>query len=174
MQTVFTVGHSTHTLAELLALLARHGVRSLGDVRRHPGSRRMPWFSSESLRETVPGYAHLPELGGRRSRRKDTPNGGWEVAAFAGYADHMETAEFEAGMRRLLALEAPAAIMCAEGNWWQCHRRLVSDALVARGHEVRHIARDGALTAHELTAFAVVEPGDPPRLTYPPQQLQLG
>ncbi len=133
----------------------------------------MPWFGGEALRESWPAYAHLPELGGRRSRRSDSPNGGWEVAAFAGYADHMATAEFEAGMERLLALEPPAAVMCAEGNWWQCHRRLVSDALTARGRRVLHIARDGALTEHELTAFAVVEPGDPPRLTYPPPQLQL-
>ena len=170
---MFTIGHSTHALEELFALLRRHGVVSLADVRRFPGSRRMPWFASESLREAWPGYAHLPELGGRRSRRRDSANTGWQVAAFGGYADHMETAEFEAGMARLLALEAPAAIMCAEGNWWQCHRRLVSDALVARGHEVLHIARDGALTGHELTDFAVVEPGDPPRLTYPPAQLEL-
>ena len=171
---MFTIGHSTHTLEELFALLRRHGVVSLADVRRFPGSRRMPWLSSESLREAWPGYAHIPELGGRRSRRKDSPNTGWQVAAFGGYADHMESAEFEAGMAKLLALEPPAAIMCAEGNWWQCHRRLVSDALVARGHEVLHIARDGALTPHELTDFAVVEPGDPPRITYPPAQLELG
>ena len=150
-----------------------HAVRSLADVRRHPGSRRLPWFASEALGETVPGYAHLPELGGRRSRRRDSPNTGWEVAAFGGYADHMDSPEFDRGMRALLALERPVAVMCAEGNWWQCHRRLVADALVVRGHPVRHIARDGALTEHELTAFAVVVEGDPPRLRYPPAQLEL-
>lgn len=165
---------STHTLEELFALLRRHEVVTLADVRRHPGSRRMPWFASGSLRETWSAYAHLPELGGRRPRQGDSPNTGWQVAAFGGYADHMESAEFQAGMQKLLALEAPAAIMCAEGNWWQCHRRLVSDALIARGHEVLHIARDGSLTEHELTPFAVVEPGDPPRLTYPPAQFELG
>ena len=174
MCSVFTVGHSTHTLEELFALLRRHGIATLADVRRYPGSRRMPWFARESLQEAWAGYVHLPELGGRRSRRKDSPNTGWQVAAFGGYADHMETPEFQAGLARLLALEQPAALMCAEGNWWQCHRRLISDALVARGHEVLHIARDGALAAHELTSFAVVEPGDPPRLTYPPAQLELG
>ena len=171
---MLTIGHSTHSLEELLALLRGHGVVTLADVRRHPGSRRLPWFSSESLAQAWPGYAHLPELGGRRPRRPDSPNRGWEVAAFGGYADHMATEEFERGMRRLLSLEPPVALMCAEGNWWQCHRRLVSDALVARGHAVRHIARDGGLTEHELTAFAVGEPGDPPRLTYPPVQLELG
>ena len=134
----------------------------------------MPWFSSESLAEAWPSYAHLPELGGRRRRRPDSPNRGWEVPAFGGYADHMASEEFEAGLARLLALPGPAAVMCAEGNWWQCHRRLVCDALVARGHRVQHIARDGSLTAHELTSFAVLEPGDPPRLTYPPVQLELG
>jgi uncharacterized protein (DUF488 family) len=171
---VFTIGHSTHPLDEFLALLRRHAVVSLADVRRHPGSRRLPWFSRESLAQAWPSYAHLAELGGRRSRRKDSPNLGWTVKAFGGYADHMATEEFERGLARLLALPAPAAVMCAEGNWWQCHRRLVSDALVARGHRVLHIACDGALVEHELTDFAVVEPGEPPRLTYPPQQLPLG
>ena len=171
---MFTVGHSTHTIEDFLALLARHGVVSLADVRRHPGSRRLPWFAGEALREAFAGYVHLPELGGRRSRRRDSPNTGWEVAAFGGYADHMDSREFAAGMERLLALPRPVAVMCAEGNWWQCHRRLVADALVARGHPVHHIARDGALTEHELTPFAVVEPGDPPRLRYPPAQLELG
>jgi uncharacterized protein (DUF488 family) len=170
---MFTVGHSTHTLDELRRLLELHGVVSLADVRRHPGSRRMPWFSSESLAEAWPGYVHIGELGGRRPRRRDSPNTGWEVAAFGGYADHMESAEFERGMARLLSLAPPAAVMCAEGNWWQCHRRLIADALVARGHTVRHIARDGSLTEHELTPFAVVTPGEPPRLRYPPAQLEL-
>src|SRR3712207_1393565 len=143
---MFTVGHSTHALDDFRLLLERHGVVSLADVRRHPGSRRMPWFSRESLGEAWPGYAHVPELGGRRSRRRDSPNSGWEVAAFGGYADHMESDEFERGLASLLALAPPVAVMCAEGNWWQCHRRLIADALVARGHAVRHIARDGSLT----------------------------
>jgi hypothetical protein len=96
---MFTVGHSTHTLDDFRGLLERHGVVSLADVRRHPGSRRMPWFSSESL----------GELGGRRPRRRDSPNTGWEVAAFG----------FERGIASLLALAPSVAIMCAEGNWWQ-------------------------------------------------------
>jgi uncharacterized protein (DUF488 family) len=171
---LFTVGHSTHTLDEFLALLRAHGIVSLADVRRHPGSRRLPWFSSASLTEAWPGYAHIGELGGRRSRRRDSPNLGWTVKAFAGYADHMATAEFERGLAMLLELPGPTAVMCAEGNWWQCHRRLVADALVVRGHRVLHIARDGRVTEHELTPFAVVEPGDPPQLTYPPAQLGLG
>jgi uncharacterized protein (DUF488 family) len=171
---MFTIGHSTHDLDTFLALLRGHGVVTLADVRRFPGSRRMPWFAAESLRERWPGYAHLPELGGRRSRRRDSPNTGWTVPAFGGYADHMASDGFEQGIARLLGLAQPAAIMCAEGNWWQCHRRLISDALVARGHTVMHIARDGALTEHELTPFAQVQPGSPPRLTYPPAQLELG
>jgi uncharacterized protein (DUF488 family) len=170
---VFTIGHSTHSLEELLGLLRAHGVVSLADVRRHPGSRRLPWFSSDALRAAWPAYEHLPELGGRRSRVPGSPNGGWRVAAFGGYADHMATEEFEQGIARLLALAPPVAILCAEGNWWQCHRRLVADALVARGHRVVHVARDGGLTEHELTDFVVVEYGDPPGLTYPPAQLEL-
>jgi uncharacterized protein (DUF488 family) len=171
---LFTIGHSTHSLEQFLALLRLHSVVSLADVRRHPGSRRLPWFGSESLAGAWPGYVHAPELGGRRSRRPGSPNTGWDVAAFGGYADHMESGEFRSGLARLLALSPPVAIMCAEGNWWQCHRRLIADALTARGYQVLHIARDGATTEHELTPFAVVETGDPPRLTYPPQQLQLG
>jgi uncharacterized protein (DUF488 family) len=170
---VFTIGHSTHALEELLGLLRAHGVASLADVRRYPGSRRLPWFASDALRVAWPLYVHLPELGGRRSRQPDSPNRGWRVAAFGGYADHMATEEFQEGIARLLALPQPVAIMCAEGNWWQCHRRLIADALVARGHRVCHIARDGRLAEHELTEFAVVEGTDPPRLTYPPSQLEL-
>lgn len=144
-------------------------MRTLADVRRHPGSRRLPHFSRERLAAAWPQYEHLPELGGRRSRSPDSPNGGWENSSFQGYADHMASAEFAAGIERLEALPRPA-VMCAEANWWQCHRRLVADALLARGWAVAHIMRDGRTVAHELTPFARVEGG---RITYPPAQLSL-
>ena len=167
---ILTVGHSTHALDGLVALLRRHGVEALADVRRAPRSRRVPHFDADRLRRDLPAagisYVHLGELGGRRSSGPRSPNDGWRVAAFRGYADHMATPEFDAGLRRLEALadEHCAAVMCAEALWWRCHRRLVADALVARGCRVRHIGPDGRLTEHELTPFARVD-GD--RLTYP-------
>lgn len=174
---VFSVGHSTHGLVELVDLLRRHEVAQVIDVRTHPGSRRLPWFNREALARDLPAqglaYRHLPELGGRRRPRPDSPNGGWQVEGFRGYADHMESPEFAAGCDRLqeLAEERCSAMMCAEGLWWRCHRRLVADALVVRGWEVRHIAPNGTAAAHELTPFAVREGL---RLTYPPAQASLG
>ena len=146
---------------------------ALADVRRFPGSRRHPHFNSESLAGAVPLYVHLPGLGGRRARVAGSPNGGWEVGAFQGYADHMATPEFAAGLVRLEALgrAAPTAMMCAEAAWWRCHRRLVADALVVRGWEVVHLAAGGRAVRHELTPFAV---RDGERLSYPPAQGTLG
>ena len=173
---VFTVGHSTHTLDEFLTLLRGAGVEGVADVRRYPGSRRSPWFEREALDEALRAeriaYDHLEGLGGRRSVVPGSPNGGWEVAAFQGYADHMATPEFAAGLAELeaLATRRPTTVMCAEAPWWRCHRRLVADALVVGGHPVRHIGPDGGLTDHALAEFAVVEGGT---ITYPPVQTEL-
>ncbi len=145
-------------------------------MRAHPGSRRMPWFNQEALSRELPAhgllYAHLAQLGGRRRPSRDTPNGGWRVEGFRGYSDHMATAEFAVGFEALqvLAKRRTTAMMCAEGLWWRCHRRLISDALTVAGWEVVHIGPDGRATTHELTPFAVVEAG---RLTYPPLQTSL-
>jgi uncharacterized protein (DUF488 family) len=172
----FTIGHSTHALDAFCALLDGHAVRCVADVRRYPGSRRNPQFAREALAESLAargiGYAHLEALGGRRSVARGSSNGGWENAAFRGYADHMGTAAFAAGLAELEALAdaAPTAVMCAEALWWQCHRRLVADALVARHWRVDHIGPDGGVAAHEVTPFAVVEDG---RVTYPAAQLRL-
>jgi uncharacterized protein (DUF488 family) len=172
----FTIGHSTHALDAFCGLLERHGVRRVADVRRFPGSRRHPQFGADALAAGLAargiGYAHLAALGGRRSVAPGSRNGGWENAAFRGYADHMATASFAAGLAELEALAAaePTAVMCAEALWWQCHRRLVADALLARGWAVDHIGPDGRVAAHELTAFAVVADGS---LTYPAAQLRL-
>jgi uncharacterized protein (DUF488 family) len=172
----FTIGHSTHEFDAFVALLADHGVRHVADVRRFPGSRRNPQFARETLASGLAadgiGYSHLEALGGRRSAAAGSENGGWENAAFRGYADHMATAEFAAGLAVLedLADAAPTAVMCAEALWWQCHRRLVADVLVARGRAVDHIGPEGAVAAHALTPFAVVEDG---RVAYPAAQLRL-
>ena len=173
----FTVGHSTHAIDAFVGLLRDAGVEAVADVRRFPGSRRHPQFGRDALaaelRAAGIAYAHLHALGGRRSVRAGSPNGGWQEAAFQGYADHMGSAEFADGLRALeaLAAERPSAVMCAEALWWQCHRRLVADALVARGWAVEHIGPEGGRTPHELTAFAVA--GEGGALTYPAAQLRL-
>jgi uncharacterized protein (DUF488 family) len=173
---IFSIGHSTHELREFLRLLRAHHVGQLADVRAHPGSRRLPWFDLEALSRELPSYdlayAHLPQLGGRRRPSRDSPNGGWEVEGFRGYADHMASAEFSAGLEalRAMARRRATAMMCAEGLWWRCHRRLIADALTVDGWEVVHIGPDGGTTIHELTPFLVRDEG---RLTYPPAQASL-
>lgn len=168
---IFTIGHSTHSLAELIALLHAHAVEQLVDVRAHPSSRRMPHFNRESLSSELPAhgiaYVHLPQLGGRRAPLPDSQNTGWRVSGFRGYADHMRSIEFAAGLKALegLGTRGVTAMMCAEALWWRCHRRLVSDALTVRGWNVIHVASSGSATTHRLTPFAVVE-GD--ALAYPP------
>jgi uncharacterized protein (DUF488 family) len=120
------------------------------------------------------GYAPLgADLGGRRMPAANTVNQGWEVEAFRGYADHMSSEQFEAGLGMLesLARDRRAAVMCAEADWTRCHRRLLADVLTVRGWRVLHLGPTGSLTSHELTDFAVVEAG---RVTYPAQQTTLG
>jgi uncharacterized protein (DUF488 family) len=173
---IYTVGHSTHPLDELLEILRRNDVRRVVDVRRFPRSRRMPHFNADALARTLPAegidYVQAPQLGGRRRARRDSPNGAWENESFRGYADHMETEEFRAGVERLLELadERPTAVMCAEALWHRCHRRLIADALTARGRRVVHIRSNGRTEPHALTPFAAVD-GD--RVTYPPEQARL-
>ncbi len=170
---IFTVGHSTRSAEEFLALLEAHAVTGLADVRTVPKSRRHPHFARESLELLLPArgieYQHFPGLGGLRKPRRDSPNGGWRVAGFRGYADHMQTPEFAAALDSLLAfgdmrggpLRAATArhiaVMCAEAKWWQCHRQLVADALTVRGIEVRHIMTRDSAPVHELTPFARVD-----------------
>jgi len=173
----YTIGHSTRTSDELLALLREAGIRLVADVRAFPSSRRHPQFNSNALAVWLPefgiGYTHLPGLGGRRDPVPDSPNGGWRERAFQGYADHMGSSEFQEGLAQLeaTALEVPTAIMCAEAVWWRCHRRLISDALVARGWQVEHLGIGSGSAVHELPPFAVVESDGLVR--YPPAQGSL-
>ena len=151
-------------------------VEALADVRRYPSSRRMPWFGAApldaSLGEAGIHYLHLPELGGRRDPLPGSANGGWRVGQFQGYADHMASEEFTAGLRRLEAIagEHRTAVMCAEAQWRRCHRRLLSDALLTRGWELLHVDARGGVEPHSLTEFAVPE-GE--HVTYPPSQAAL-
>jgi uncharacterized protein (DUF488 family) len=158
---LLTVGHSTHPIDEFLALLRRADVEVIADVRRFPGSRRNPQFGSDALVRSLEAagiaYLPLPELGGRRRVQPDSPNDGWRVAAFRGYADHLRTPEFAAGRARLeaAARERRTAIMCAEVQWWRCHRRLVADVFAFAGWDVRHIMPGDRLVEHEPPPFAI-------------------
>jgi|SRR5687767_3195179 len=162
---IFTIGHSTRTADEFLVLLDAHRVTGLADVRAVPRSRRHPHFSTDALATFLPlhgiKYLHLPGLGGLRKPRPDSQNGGWRNAGFRGYADHMQTMEFAVALDRLVtfASERQATVMCAEAKWWQCHRQLIADALVARQIEVRHILSPREAPIHELTPFARVAGG---------------
>lgn len=160
---IFTIGHSTHEEADFLRLLRAHAISAVADVRRWPSSRRHPHFNAEHLQRALGeeriAYLRLgEELGGRRSTTPDSPNLGWRVKGFRGYADHMATPEFRSGLERLeeLASERRTAVMCAEGQWWRCHRQLIADALLARGWRVLHIGPDGRIEDHRLTPFAEV------------------
>lgn len=170
MKTIWTIGHSTRTIEEFIALLDANGIRLIADVRLLPGSRRYPQFDQDALARLLGasgiGYEHLRELGGRRKMRPDSTNAAWRNASFRGYADYMETPEFEAGIARLLQLASaagPPAVMCAEAVWWRCHRALVSDYLKVRGVEVRHILGPDKTELHPFTSAAEVVDG---RLTY--------
>jgi uncharacterized protein (DUF488 family) len=175
--TVYTLGHSTRSAEELLALLRAHGIGGVADVRRFPASRRHPQFARESLAETLAGagvrYDWLPALGGRRAPRPDSPHVAWREPGFRAYADHMETEEFRAGLETLLGLAAarPTAVLCAEAMPWRCHRQLIADALVVRGVTVLHVLGPGAPRGHVLSRLARLD-GD--RLVYDAGQLPLG
>jgi uncharacterized protein (DUF488 family) len=170
----YTIGHSTRSAQELLALLDEADVQLVADVRAFPSSRRYPQFNQGALAawlgEAGVQYVHLPGLGGRRTPISRSPNGGWRESAFRGYADYMQTPEFARALGELeaAARELRTAIMCAEAVWWRCHRRLISDALVVRGWRVEHLGIGEARVVHELTEFALVGPGT--AITYPPAQ----
>jgi uncharacterized protein (DUF488 family) len=175
VQTVFTVGHSTHPIEDFVAILRAHGVEHVIDVRRFPMSRRNPQFNKDALAKALVsarvGYEHLPELGGLRPARKDSANTGWRNVSFRGFADYMQTSEFDRALGRLIesAGSGRVAIMCAEAVPWRCHRSLIADALVARGIAVEEILNATRAQAHQLTPFAKV---DGSRVTYP-QALSL-
>jgi uncharacterized protein (DUF488 family) len=169
---VLSIGHSTRPLALFLELLARNGVVAVADVRRFPWSPRQPWFNGDalakSLQEQGIRYQAIAGLGGRRGGgRVSGTNGGWRVAGFRAYADHLRTRAFHEGLRELhvLAAGGPVALLCSEALWWRCHRRLIADALLVRGCVVRHILGATKVEPHVLAPFARVVRET---LTYPP------
>jgi uncharacterized protein (DUF488 family) len=167
---VLTIGHSNRSLEEFVAMLRAHGVERLVDVRTVPRSRHNPQFNLDalpgSLAEAGIEHRHMAGLGGLRHARKDSRNTGWQNASFRGYADYMETPEFESNLRELIELgaEKRTAIMCAESVPWRCHRSLIADALTARGIAVAHIMSATKANPHKMTSFARVE-GE--RVRYP-------
>lgn len=170
MLTVFTIGHSTRTWEAFLGLLRAHGIERVIDVRTIPKSRHNPQFNHDALSKKLHGarvgYVHLGALGGLRHARRDSSNLGWHNASFRGYADYMQTPEFEKGLQRLirLAKQKKGAVMCAEAVPWRCHRSLIADALAARGIRAAHILSGKRAQVHALTPFAHVQ-GE--RVTYP-------
>jgi uncharacterized protein (DUF488 family) len=161
---IYTIGHSNRSLEDFLALLKEFDIRALADIRSQPSSRKFPHFNRENLETVLPGYdvnyLWLPKLGGRRRTRKgfDSPNMGLTSPGFRSYADYMSEEEFRKGVGELLSIasESTMAYMCAEALYWRCHRRLLSDYLVAQGVLVRHILGHKSLRAHEITEGAVV------------------
>jgi uncharacterized protein (DUF488 family) len=174
---ILTVGHSNHEEAEFLELVRGAGVELIADVRANPRSR-YPQFNRSALAGTMKaagiGYAPLgAELGGRREPLPDSVNTALEEGPFRGYADHIASEQFAAGLDFLveLARERRTAVMCAEADWHRCHRRLIADVLTVRGWRVLHLEPTGALTPHELNEFAVRKGGV---VTYPEPQTSLG
>ena len=165
MDLLYSIGDSTRSADDFVTLLRAYHVGGVADVRAIAASRRHPHFSGERLRERLErdgiAYRHLPDLGGLRRPRRDSRNLAWTHPSFRGYADYMETEAFERGLSALLSFAGvkTVAFMCAEALWWRCHRRLVSDALVARGAAVRHILSASEARAHELPPFARVVAG---------------
>ena len=159
---VLTIGHSTRSIESFIEMLRVFGVKRLVDVRTIPRSRTNPQFNRESLAqslvETGIEYAHAPALGGLRHARKDSPNTGWRSVSFRGYADYMQTPEFEAAIESLIeaAKREQVTIMCAEAVPWRCHRSLIGDALKVRGIAVEDIMSATRTQPHELTSFAKV------------------
>ena len=167
---IFTIGHSTRSLAELVDLLSAFDIAVLADIRTIPRSRHNPQFNGDTLPSALRSwhirYVHVPELGGLRRPRKDSPNTGWRNASFRGFADYMSTDEFETGLTELQSLlsSGRVALMCAEAVPWRCHRSLVADALTIRGADVAHIVSAKKTTPHRMTPFAEARGTE---LTYP-------
>ena len=164
---IWTIGHSTRTIDEFISLLKENGVKLLADVRTWPSSKRYPQFNKDALAESLNAqgirYEHLPELGGKRKAKPDSRNTAWRNASFRGYADYMETEQFQKGIERLLDVASetgPTAIMCAEAVWWRCHRSLIADYLKVRGVEVMHILGANKIEPHPYTPAARIVNGE--------------
>jgi uncharacterized protein (DUF488 family) len=159
---VLTIGHSTRTVEEFIGLLQAHAVSRVIDVRTVPRSRHNPQFNKASLPRVLNkaglGYIHVPGLGGLRHAQRDSLNVGWRNASFRGYADYMQTPDFDQNLEELirLAKQDRIALMCAEAVPWRCHRSLIADALLVRGIRTEDIMSSTRRQVHTLTPFAKV------------------
>ncbi|MBV9570810.1 MAG: DUF488 domain-containing protein [Alphaproteobacteria bacterium] len=175
---LYSIGHSNRSLEAFVALLHANNTEELVDIRAFTRSRANPQFNAGTFAPALAGqdigYTHIPALGGRRSsKRQDSPNGLWENAAFRAYADYALTEPFEEGIVRLLDIgsDRSTAMMCSEAVWWRCHRRIIADYLLARGHTVLHIVSSAAPKPATLTPGAIIH--EDKRITYPPVQQTL-
>lgn len=161
--TIYTIGHSTHSIEEFISMLQSFNIQILVDVRSLPGSRKFPQFNAEnlkiSLKENNIQYIYMKNLGGRRKLDKDSKNDLWRNPSFRSYADYMETPEFEKAVHELeeIACHQTVAYMCAEAVWWRCHRSMISDYLKAKSWKVMHIMAEGKATEHPYTSPARIE-----------------
>ena len=170
-----TIGHSARSVDQLVGLLALAGVRRIVDVRAFPRSRANPQFNLEALPAALQGsgidYVHLEALGGRRHKGlgEASPNGWWSHASFRNYADYAHTEGFLEGMQALLQVgrERPCALMCSEAVWWRCHRRIITDYLLAGGETVLHILSETSIRPASMTPAAVTRPDG--SIVYPPE-----
>ena len=158
--TIYTIGHSTHSIDEFISMLQAFKIKLLVDVRHYPGSRKFPHFNKENLSEALKNYnikyIHLLGLGGRRNVLKNSKNTLWHKDAFRGYADYMETKDFEIAANELqqLAVQQTIAFMCSEAVWWRCHRSMIADYLKAKGWKVLHIMNKQKAEEHPYTSPA--------------------
>jgi uncharacterized protein (DUF488 family) len=168
-KSVWTIGHSTRSGEEFRRVLAAHEIELVADVRRFPGSRRLPQFFTSTLERDLDAagvmYRWIPKLGGRRRASADSPNSAWRNASFQAYADHVASEEFAEGLEELLMLAngARTAVMCAEVLWWRCHRRIIADVLTTLGYDVFHIRTEDPPALHRIGPPARVVRG---ALTY--------
>ena len=159
---MFSIGHSTRPVPEFIEIIRAYGIKKVIDIRTIPKSRHNPQFNKDALRESLKavkiGYLHMKGLGGLRHALKDSPNTGWRNASFRGFADYMQTEEFEGNLEKLIEAAGKRAtvVMCAETVPWRCHRSLIGDALFVRGVHVRHIISAGSSRDHTLTPWAKV------------------
>jgi uncharacterized protein (DUF488 family) len=169
MKTIYTIGHSTRSITEFIALLEAFSIKVLADVRNYPGSKRYPHFNKEALEHALKKhhilYVHIKDLGGRRRPVENSHNSAWRNESFRGYADYMETGEFLQAIKDLesFATKKNTAIMCSEAVWWSCHRAMISDYLKSTGWNVLHIMGIDKADEHPYTGPAKIIGG---KLTY--------
>lgn len=167
---VYTFGHSTQSLEHFIETLKKYSITRVFDVRTVPRSRHNPQFNKETLPQALEKagikYYHAVDLGGLRRPAKESFNLGWENESFRAYADYMQTKDFEKGLNELLEnfKKETVVLLCAEGLWWRCHRRMIADVLILKGYEVIHILPNGKMAKHELTPFLEKKNG---KITYP-------